>query len=333
MPRTIKIGTASAEPGEFGRGIMRAGELRNGSPVEVSVMIVNGVQEGPRLYMQSTVHGAEIGGIEVIRRIFRKEITPSKLRGSIIGVPIGNPLAYEAVSRTSPHDDGNLWTMFPGRPDGSITQRLANIIWNEAIKQSAYVLDIHCISPPGLHNTIVQKCKDQRTMDSEMAMASAYGVTTIGYYPPVWNLKGTLQYECLEAGIPCLTPELTDARSITEEAVESGVTGVLNVLKLLNMIDGKPQKQTITKVLDPNHVYVAEESLRANRSGTLQVVKPPGEEAAKGEVIAKIFDAFGDEVEAIKIPFDGYVSTYPAISWIGYQAVGTGDFIADLFHK
>jgi predicted deacylase len=334
--KTISVGTVRARPGELARGSLRVGEMRNNTPIDIPVLVANGGEDGPVIYLESTVHGAEIAGIEVLRRVLRENVRPTKLRGAIIAIPAANPLAYEVASRTSPQDGGNLWAAYPGRADGSITQRIADMIWNEVVLQSQYALDIHCISYPGMHfNILMQKGETEDTNERELAMAQAYGVTVIGYGPTavMWGIPGQLQTECLRVGIPCLTTELTDTRAITPQAVEPGVRGVMNVLKHLKMVDGEPEAHRDTVVLDPKHVHYFENSLRATRSGMMHIVKNPGELASKGEPIAELYDLLGDRVEVVKMPFPGYVATYPAHSWVGYQAVGTGDFIADVFHS
>ena len=299
-------------------------------------MIVNGESDGPTILLAAGAHPPEIAAIETLKRIVREEVKPSKLKGVIISIPVQNPLAYEAVDRASPHDRGNISGMYPGSADGSITQRIAYAIWNEAVLQSDYSIDVHCISLPGIHCSILYD-KRGKTADTNRQLheiTQAYGVTILKEKDsgPVGGWKGKFSNECLEKGIPSLIVELTDTRAIVKEAVEPGVTGLLNVLKQLSMIEGAPVKQTC-KVVNRGHIHTIEDSIRANRSGSLNIVKEPGDPAKKGETLAVIRDVYGDDVEKVKLPFEGYVLCYSANSWVGFQAVGPGDFVADIFHK
>jgi uncharacterized protein len=336
MPKTITVGSASAKPGELARGAISAGEMRNTTPLDIPVMVVNGEKEGPTILIACGAHPPEISTLEAARRVVRDEVKPSKLRGSIIWIPVQNPLAYEAAARASPEDGGNISGLYPGDAHGPITSRIANAIWNEAVLQSDYVLDVHCISFPGIHFNILYS-KRGKTADTDqvaMDMLQAYGTTILTEGPkgPMGGWAGKFSNECMQRGIPSIIVELTDTRSIVEESVVPGVIGLTNVLKQLKMIEGTLSPQTC-KVVNPGHVNVIEDSLRANRAGLLNIVVPPGDPIEKGETLAEIRDVCGEVVEEVKLPFDGYVSCYSANSWVGFQAVGPGDIVADVFHK
>ncbi|MDH5200931.1 MAG: succinylglutamate desuccinylase/aspartoacylase family protein, partial [Candidatus Bathyarchaeota archaeon] len=94
MPEKIEVGDVTVGKGGFGKGVIRGIELVNNVGVDIPVMAMNGADDGPVLLLMSTQHGIEIQGIEVIRRVMREEVDPGELRGAIIGIPVGNPLAF-----------------------------------------------------------------------------------------------------------------------------------------------------------------------------------------------------------------------------------------------
>ena len=155
---SFRVGTASANPGDISFGVIEVGKLADSSTVDIPVILVNGSKLGSTLYLGAAVHGNEITGVEAIRRIIVK-LDPKKVSGKIIAVPFQSSLAFRSMSRVTPNDfsPDNLDALFPGTPDGSLTERMAFLLMNEAISKADYVLDLHtgadknmfvcCISP------------------------------------------------------------------------------------------------------------------------------------------------------------------------------------------
>src|SRR5262249_167707 len=136
MKNAFEIGPIEAAPGEITRGLLRIGELADGcSPIQIPVIVVNGHEDGPIIYLHPGSHGQEtVYTIELMRRLARFELDPWHLRGAVVMVPVANLLAHQMASRIAPHYGvreggpfgGDMHKLWPGDPAGSITQRLAS---------------------------------------------------------------------------------------------------------------------------------------------------------------------------------------------------------------
>ena len=94
MPEQIKVGSATAKTGELQKGVIKGIELNTTTSIDIPVLVMNGSKDGPTVLMVSTQHGIEIQGAEVIIKIMREHVDPNNLRGTIIGIPVENPLAF-----------------------------------------------------------------------------------------------------------------------------------------------------------------------------------------------------------------------------------------------
>lgn len=160
MRTRIDVGGVRAEPDTVAKGFLEVGELSDGfTALKVPVVVVNGAQDGPLLYVQGGAHGQEtIYAVEVLRRLLFTELRPEALRGAIVAVPIANPLAHQAACRVSPQYaaregipfGGDLHKVWPGDPRGSITQRIAHLLWTSAVSRCDFAIDYHAVSLPGM---------------------------------------------------------------------------------------------------------------------------------------------------------------------------------------
>ncbi len=144
MGEVFKIGTIAAEPGTTSYGTIKAVETLDGN-VEIPVILVNGTKPGSKLYVGSTIHGNELTGIEVIRRIL-EQIEPGNLSGTLIALPVQNPLAFRASTRMTFLEDIDANRTFPGKADGGTSERISYILLKIASKSDA-VIDLHCGFP------------------------------------------------------------------------------------------------------------------------------------------------------------------------------------------
>ena len=158
-----------------------------------------------------------------------------------------------------------------------------------------------------------------------VAMAEAFGVTAIETAPNPLTLTGA----GMDAGKPGFMVEMPAARVVEENVVAATLGGTLNVLRHLGMLEGPIEKQLGFPVLPG--LRRALPSIRAERGGIISFVAPCGDHVRQGEPIARIHDALGVMVEEVRMPQDGYVMTYPALSWVGNQSVASGDYVADIF--
>jgi predicted deacylase len=340
MRTRIDVGTIQAEPGTVAKGSLEVGELSDGCGViRVPVIVVNGRHDGPLLYLQGGAHGQEtVYAVEVLRRLLFTQLQPEALRGAIVAVPIANPLAHQAACRVSPQYaaregipyGGDLHKVWPGDPRGSITQRIAHVLWTTIVSRCNFAIDYHAVSLPGMAFSFMYRGGKTEAVgtpqwERSLQMARAFGVTVITTAPNPLPLAGA----CLDAGKPALMVEMPVPRAHDERMVAAALRGTRNVLIDVGMMDGEIVPQSDLLVISGERRALP--SIRANRGGIILFEAECGAFLPAGTPIARTFNAFGDEVELIRMPSDGYVMTYPPVSWVGNQAVATGDYVADIF--
>ena len=334
LPEKIKVGDIAVGRGELKKGTIKGIELVNAASIDIPVLVMNGATDGPTLLLQSTQHGIEIQGIEVIRRVMREILKPEDLRGAIIGIPVANPLAFMHHKYLSWIDDLDVGRVNADKPGGNTTERLAHALWKEAWSKADLVVNIHCNTRP---DSLVYQwinVGNPATKDEIEKMAEAFGVTTIVSDTPIEEgAPPTLGNLAAGKGVPVILEELIDGRWISEPSTGAGVRGVLNIMKAFDMIDGEIEAQEgfpIVPGVNRFHGIV-----RANRGGLIRFFKEPGEFIRKGETLAEIYDLYGDVVEEVRMPVDGYVWAYPCGQSLntsgGLQAVQSGANVAYAF--
>ncbi len=340
MPEELKVGTAITKRGELQKGVIEGIELNTTTRIDIPVLVMNGVKDGPTLLVVSTQHGIEIQGIEVIHRVLRGRVNPKELRGAIIGIPVENPLAYMHHQYLSWIDNQDLGGGGSGslltadKPNGTATERLAYALWQEAWSKADLVINIHCNVRP--NDLIFQEILtgNPKTKPGLEKMAAAFGVTTIVDDTPIDpNAPPTLGNLADQNGTPVLLMELIDGRWISEPSTTAGVRGVLNIMKAFDMIDGEIEPQEGFPIIPGRCKWQG--IVRANRGGLIRFLKETGEFIKKGEIFAEIYNLHGDIIEKVEMPIDGYTWAYPCGDILGtpgsMQTVQTGANITYYF--
>lgn len=338
MKQVLKVGDVSAEPGQKNHGPATWVEMRDGSRVHLPVIIVNGREDGPKVVINCATHPTELVGHAAAQIITRK-IDPAKLKGAVIVFPVSNPLGMQWGEYVSPHDYVNMYVAYPGSKDGSITSRLANFIWENASKSADLVMDVHENVKPCLHFSFVGYCDDKRVENKALEAAKAFGLTIIrpkGEFALAGMKPGDMEYidALLAKGVPAFTPELEAGTDLTmgEEwpSVRVAVKGLMNVLKHMGMLSGNTEPQTDTKVFNGNFAFHG--MAVANRGGIVNRLVDVGVKISKGTPIAKVLNAYGEVIESIDMPIDGYVwgwniGSPPNFNW----TVQSGDSVAFVY--
>lgn len=338
MKQPLKVGDVSAEPSQRKFGPATWVELKDGSRVHLPVILLNGQHEGPKVVINCATHPTELVGYAAAQIVTRR-IDPAQLKGSIIVFPISNPLGMQWGEYVTPHDHVNMYVAYPGSKDGSITSRLANFIWENASKSADLVMDVHENVKPCLHFSFVGYCRDKRVEAKALEAAKAFGLTIIrpkGEFALAGMKPGDVEYidALLANGVPAFTPELEAGTDLTmgEEwtSVRVAVRGLLNVLKKLEMISGTIEPQTEVKVFQGNFGFHG--MAVANRGGIVNRLVDVGVKLKKGTPIATVLNPYGEIVETIEMPVDGYVwgwniGSPPNFNW----SVQSGDSVAFIY--
>jgi len=328
LKKEITFGDVTVKPGEIGFGTLTSVELADSTVVNLPIIVMNGAEDGPKFLVSGAVHGGELIGANVVRRVMREELDPKKLKGLVVGIPIGNPLGFQFGERASPQDlvPGPRFNR-PGNLEGSITERLGAAVWDQVTSKMDLRVDIHGNYPPCTAFCLLS-LHDAKIRDKNEKMAEATGLTIV-YSPPrgtLVGMGGPLPEDFKP--VSSVTLELIDARRVTDVSTDLGTRAVLNVMKAWNMIEGEIEKQPEEYVWGGGRVENGG-TLRASRGGIIHFTKTPGEFIKEGEVVAKVYNPYGDVVEEIKFPFDGYIRAY---TYSKHQAVNTGNTIAYITH-
>jgi predicted deacylase len=326
--KTFSIGDVLINPGGRCNGKLGTFYLSDGTAVDIPLMVVRGGQDGPVLWISAAMHGQEMSGIPVIWEILKEHVDPTTLRGTIVGAPLLNPFSFNGRTYYTPEDGYNLNRVFPGDPNGLLTHRLANLIFEEGVKKCDYLIDFHCNIASSMYFSIIKGTKEEEAFKQSKAMAEAFGITTIEIIlKHEAHRTGTMSDEARKIGKPVLTVELIPWRSISQEAVSIGVRGVLNIMKTLDMIDGDEESQEGIKIITGK---LSRTEINATRGGIINTLKSVGETVKKGQIIGQILNGYGEPVEDIVSSVDGWLLAWPMLN---NQAAGTGEHVAFLLFK
>ncbi|MFB6104793.1 MAG: succinylglutamate desuccinylase/aspartoacylase family protein [Halobacteriaceae archaeon] len=233
--------------------------LPSGIPVTTTVHTYEGETDGPTLYLQAAQHGREVNGTAVLRRL-HDQLCAATLDGRVVTVPVADPLTFDHASYTTPEPldsvNANMNRVWPGDADGTLHERMAASLWSLVAEADA-VVDLHTGSRDMLTHVVFKEGDEDAR-----ALATAFGTDLLLGEPAdedaddEWHARdfaGKLRVAAADADIPAITPELAHNRAIVEPAVETGVTGVTNVLATLDMLDG-PVTHNGDPVLARNHL-------------------------------------------------------------------------------
>ncbi|MFQ6041802.1 MAG: succinylglutamate desuccinylase/aspartoacylase family protein [Candidatus Poribacteria bacterium] len=312
----IAVDTIVAKPGQKAQGYLTVGEMQDGNPIRIPAAIVNGVEDGPVLYLQAASDGDELNGIAVIQEILR-QIEPYQLRGGIIAVPLVNYHAFHAKRTSSPVDGKKMNRCFPGKADGSSSERIAHELFNRAIKQADYCIDLHQGGVnPMIDEVRVRVGKEDSQHDACLELARVFG---IGYILDQKGPDGQLARAAPAEGIPTIDPELGGCHGWDDKSIAKGIVGVKNILKHYDFIEGEP-------VIPGKQIVVDSfTKVMSNRGGFVRYLAQLYDHIEADQPIAEILDVFGDLVEIIKAP-------KPGIFWGKnlYPMVASGESIATI---
>lgn len=306
-------------PGKVHEAQIQVANLPDTTEIHIPLLVGEGSQKGPTILITALIHGVEIGGYEVIRRLMLEEIDFNQIKGRVIAVPIVNPFALFVSNRFTPQDSADLNRFFPGNANGTLSQRIAHILSQRIVPHANYVIDFHSCNPPSEIFTIVNIEGSKETQETSRAMAKAFGAITVA---PSQEVAGTFSGYLSSIGKPVITPELVFSRRFDPNSTDVGVLGTLNVMKYLGMLKGEiqalPQTERFTEVFKYTALY-------ANAGGFVHFVKNVKDYVEEGEVFATIRNPWGVIIEEMCSPVKGRIIAYPMA---GNQSLTTGDKVA-----
>lgn len=290
------IGVECVAPGERRTVELPISRLSNHTPMTLPVHVVNGKKNGPTIFVSAAVHGDEIMGVEIIRRVLKSKAM-DKLKGTLLAIPIVNSYGFLAHSRYLP-DRRDLNRSFPGSEKGSLTARLADLFMTEVVERSNFGIDLHTAA---IHRTNYPQLRyDSKASPKLRSLADAFGAPVIMESA---LRPGTLRETAKKHGVEIILYEAGEALRFDEFAIRVGVRGVLSVLQALEMLPAK----TISA---PKRLAVRSTSsywIRAPEGGILRAHKNIGDLISKGENIGYISNPFGDAETKLRCDDPGII--------------------------
>ena len=280
-------------PGSSQRLAWSATELFEGVPVSTPVLVVNGSLPGPNLCLTAAVHGDELNGIEMVRRVLH-DIDPNKLSGAVIGVPIVNVQGFRRGSRYLP-DRRDLNRYFPGNPNGSAAARIAHALFTNVIAHCDALVDLHTGSFERAN--LPQIRADLRNPDV-VTLTLGFGSMVVLHSEPT---VGTLRYAATSADIPAVTLEAGGPSQLELAEVKHGVKGLETLLTTLGMV----KKMRLWG--DPEPVYYRSSWVRADNGGILLADVSLGSSVRKGDLLGTITDPMNNARSELRSPFSGRI--------------------------
>jgi predicted deacylase len=290
----ITIGKTVVHPGQRSEILLPVADLYTSTSVGMPVQVISGRKAGPVLFVSAAIHGDELNGVEIIRRLLKRKVTRS-IRGTLIAVPVVNVHGFLNQSRYLP-DRRDLNRSFPGSAKGSIAARLANLFIKEIVSKADYGIDLHT---GAINRANLPQIRANLGEKQTMEIARAFGAPVIIDS----DLRdGSLRACAAEIGIPILIYEAGEALRFDETSIRAGLRGIFNVMRHIGMLPAKERKQPVAPVVARSTRWV-----RASRSGIVSNQVALGSRVNEGDKLAAISDPIGLRDDIISAPFDGIV--------------------------
>lgn len=312
---TFTVGTLTARAGERAAGFLDVPEGADGK-TQIPVTLLHGTRPGPVLALVAGTHGYEYAPIVAMQRLTPR-LDPRELAGTVIVVHVANmPSFLRRTIYYSPVDGKNLNRVYPGRPDGTLSERIAYVITREVIDRADYLVDLHC----GDGNEALRpysywmKGGDARVDEGSKQLALAFGLDHIVIdteRPSDPNASVYCANTAITRGKPAITTETGMVGRTDEKWLQLVERGVLSLLRHLKMLAGEPERVERPVWIDRYEV------LRSPVTGIFYAQVEPGHTVAQGTLLGVVTDFFGNQLVEVRAPLSGvvlYVVATPPVS-------------------
>ena len=282
-------------PGETRMIDLPVPSLYTHTQLEMPIQVIRGKKPGPTMFVSAAIHGDEINGVEIIRRILNQKAI-KRLRGTLIAIPVVNIFGFINQSRYLP-DRRDLNRSFPGSESGSLAARIAHLFLNDIVSHCTHGIDLHTAA---IHRENFPHIRAVLDDEETERMAKAFAS------PVILNseiIDGSLRKVVEAKGINIIVYEAGEALRFNEFAIRAGVRGVMSVMREIGMLttSKQPRKKPYTEVAGDSTW------IRAPQSGIVRLIKPLGSWVKKNEVLGVVADPFGEQEQQALSPYDGIV--------------------------
>jgi predicted deacylase len=267
--------------------------------LSMPVEVIRGRKKGPILFVSAAVHGDEINGVEIIRRLVKSDSVLKGMKGTLIAIPVVNVYGFINQSRYLP-DRRDLNRCFPGSDQGSLAARLANAFMTEVTSKCTHGIDLHTAA---IHRDNLPQIRADLSNATVEAMAQAFKA------PVIVNsnlIEGSLRHASMGLNVPVIVYEAGEALRFNELAIRAGVKGVIGVMRSLGMLAARAK--TKKAIRQP---FVARSSawVRAPQSGIFRMIVPMGAHVTKNDLLGMVAAPYGavDTEKPVLATYSGVV--------------------------
>ncbi len=264
-----------------------------GLALKTPVEVVHGLEPGPVLCLTAAVHGDELNGVEIVRRIVH-QLDPLELQGSLIAVPIVNMQGFLRNSRYLP-DRRDLNRHFPGNSRGSSARRIAHSLFEGVIRHCDALVDLHTGS---FHRSNLPQLRADLNNPSVLQLTRGFGSMVVLHVPAA---RGTLRAAATAIGIPSVTLEAGAPMHLDENAVVAGVEALQELLNHMQLV---PRFRLWS---DPQPLYYRSMWVRPMQGGILFSSVQLGDKVARGDTLGTVTDPVRNATQDIIAPVDGRI--------------------------
>ena len=292
----FEIAGIQVQPGTRQTIEVQVAKLYTHTPLHIPVEIVHGRRDGPVLMVCGAIHGDEINGVEIVRRVLTNTALRN-VRGTLVAVPIVNIFGFVQRTRYLP-DRRDLNRCFPGSESGSLGGRIAYLLRTQIMEHVTHIIDLHT---GAIHRFNLPQIRAELKTPETARMAEAFAA------PVILNAglrDGSLRAYADSQNIPVITYEGGEALRFDEVVIASGVKGVMRVMRALKMT---PAKKSVKPPRKRSEVAASSQWVRADIDGIMRPVAKLGQKIRKGQKLAMVADPFGASETAIISPCSGIV--------------------------
>ncbi|MFT6106365.1 MAG: putative deacylase [Rickettsiales bacterium] len=302
------------EPGERKIISLQVAKLYDFTEVNIPIEVIRGKEDGPTLFVSACLHGDEINGVEIVKRLLNHKLL-KKIKGTLIAIPIVNVFGFNDKSRYLP-DRRDLNRCFPGAEKGSLASRIAFKFMKEIVSKCDYGIDLHTAAIHRNNLPQIRACLDD---DKTKSLAEIFNV------PVLINSDirdGSLRQSARELNIPMLLFEGGEALRFNDKIATCALRGILSLMREIGMLNNNDYK-----IIKKKETFIARSSywMRAPHSGTIVLKKKLGDFVKKDQLLGIISDPFGKYKFKVTSKYEGII-----IGLVTLPLVNNGDAVAHI---
>ncbi len=309
--QAFTIGGVAIEAGQRRIVDLPVSKLSNHTPVTLPVHVLHGHRPGPTMFVSAAIHGDELNGVEIIRRVLRT-LQPGNIAGTLLCVPVVNAYGFIGRSRYLP-DRRDLNRSFPGSPTGSLAARLAHLFLNEVVHRCQFGIDLHTAA---VHRVNLPQIRSNFARSARCReLSEAFGAQVVLESP---ERPGSLRRAARESGIDVLVYEGGEGLRFDDFAIRAGVDGIANVMLKTGMLE-LPDGVEPTPPPNARAPVFANVSkwVRASDGGIFRTTKQIGNAVSAGEVVGVVSNPYEDSETEVRSTHRGIIvgrTTLPIVN-------------------